>query len=57
MYEIVTCLDKGRVKLKNLKLEKTLKNTCAVNLKVYNSEENHAHEVMSKVTVTLSEKE
>ena len=57
-YEIVKCLEKGRVKLKNLQSGKVLKNTYhAVNLKVYHSEDNNACEVMSEATVTLSEKE
>lgn len=59
-YEIVKCLDKGRVKLKNLQSGKTLKNTYhAVNLKIYNSaDENNACEVVPEVTLNvLSEKE
>lgn len=58
-YEIVICLVKGRVKLKNLQSGKTNKNTNhSVNLKIYNSaDENDACGVVSEVVVTLSKKE
>lgn len=40
-YEITKCLDKGRVKLKNLKSGNTLKNTYhTINLKIYNNSTN-----------------
>ena len=59
-YEIAICLDKGRVRLKNLQSGKTLKNTYhAVNLKIYNSiDETNASEVVPEVALNvLSEKQ